>query len=483
MAVTPNNTLPNQWNSTITYHEGDTVMFLNVIYRCLQTSLNNIPALSGEYWKALDIYIKDYTVMPHGDYSGDENFWQRDQLYIDASGYVYVNNENTGINVKGPASAAVVSFEDLTPAQIEQLRGPQGIQGPQGETGPQGIQGPQGEVTLTPEQIEELKGEQGKSAYDIWIEAGHVGTIDDFLNWLRSGIITLDPALDINSENGVQNKVIATAFADYKRVVNETLLQFSQRIQDLENRLQYEFNNKTHYFKFGITSNGKYGYILTDSDTVIPFDNVDANNLLTSNSVVPSLLTASENFGLSSNSPVTETIGDIGVIEPTSLHGVVSNSTGIDTKPIYANNVELMSLEEGLNITYNVFNNGLFEDNYTFSLYGMTYDINQTSDLESEGTHNVEGILFDTTSISTQAGRIYFEVEPINENEVINYRIGTFTNPSAELPNIVTEGSATYNDGSFNSHTTINIEVPPNQGVYFASTEGGEYRITRIYLM
>ena len=31
MAATPNNTLPNQWNSTITYYEGDTVIFLNVI--------------------------------------------------------------------------------------------------------------------------------------------------------------------------------------------------------------------------------------------------------------------------------------------------------------------------------------------------------------------------------------------------------------------------------------------------------------------
>ncbi len=38
------------------------------------------------------------------------------------------------------------------------IRGPQGLQGPQGPVGP-----------------------QGKSAYDIWLQAGNVGTIEDFL--------------------------------------------------------------------------------------------------------------------------------------------------------------------------------------------------------------------------------------------------------------------------------------------------------------
>lgn len=482
MAVTPNNTLPNQWDSTVTYHEGDTVIFLNVIYRCLQTSLNNIPATSGEYWKAIDIYLKDYTVMPHGDYSGDENFWQRDQLYIDASGYVYVNNENTGINVKGPAGATTVSFEDLTPAQIEQLRGPQGIQGPQGQTGATGPQGPMGEVTLTPEQVAALKGDDGKSAYEIWVEAGHMGTVNDFLNWLRSGIIKLDKQLDANSTNGVENKAIYSAFETYKRKVNETLLAYEQTLTDLENRLQYIYNNETHYFKFGITTEGKYGYILTGTDTVIPFDNVDSNILLTSSSATPSLLLASDNFGYSSDSPVYETVGDIGNIEPTSLRGVVSNSTGIDTNPIYGTNIQLMSLEEGLGLYYNVFNGGAFDSDYPFNLYGMTYDEVNKTDIISEDTHIYEGILFNTEAISTQANTIYFEVEPVNRYEIIDYRIGTFTNTNAELPNIVISGSS-YSDGSFSSKTTISTSVPAGHGAYLSSTSGGSYKITKIYLM
>lgn len=482
MAVTPNNTLPNQWDSTVTYYEGDTVIFLNVIYKCLQTSLNNIPALSGEYWKALDIYLKDYTVMPHGDYSGDESFWQRDQLYIDSSGYIYLNNENTGINVRGPQGSTTVSFDSLTPAQIEQLRGPQGIQGPQGSTGATGPQGPMGEVVLTPEQIAALKGDDGKSAYDIWREEGYIGTVDDFLNWLRSGIITLDKELDPNSTNGVENKGIYKGLQDYKRKVNKTLSDFASRLEDLENRLKATYNNEVYLFKFGMTSEGKYGYILMDTDTVIPFDAVDNNILLTSSSAIPSLLIASENFGNFSTSPVMETIGDVGATEPTSLRGVISNSTGFDTNPIYASNVQMMSLEEGLELNYNVFSGGQFDTNYPFNLYGMSYDSNNKTDIISEDTHIYEGILFDTEAISTQANTIYFEVEPVNRYEIIDYRIGTFTNTNAELPNIVISGSS-YSDGSFSSKTTISASVPAGHGVYLSSTSGGSYKITKIYLM
>ena len=482
MAVTPNNTLPNQWDSTVTYYEGDTVIFLNVIYKCLQTSLNNVPALSGEYWKALDIYIKDYTVMPHGDYSGDESFWQRDQLYIDSSGYVYLNNENTGINVRGPQGSTTVSFDSLTPAQIEQLRGPQGIQGPQGSTGATGPQGPMGEVTLTPEQVAALKGDDGASAYELWLEAGHIGTLDDFLNWLRSGIITLDTELNADSTNGVENRAIYAAMQNYKRIVNETLATFNQRLQDIENRLQDTYDGETYYFKFGMTTEGKYGYVLSGTDTVIPFDNIDSNNLLTSSSVIPSLLLAEENFGLSSTEPVSDTVGDIGNLEPTSLTRVVSNSTGFDTNPIYASNVQLMSLEEGLDLNYNVFSSGRFDPAYNFSLYGMTYDAENETDIISNDIYTIEGILFDINSVSSQAGKIFFEVEPVNEFEIIDYKIGTFTSATAQLPDIAMSGS-TYHEGSFSSHTTVSIDIPQGNGVYFASTSGGEYKITRIYLM
>ncbi len=45
--------------------------------------------------------------------------------------------------------------------------GPTGPRGETGETGPTGITGPTGAV--------------GPSAYQVWLDAGHVGTIDDFI--------------------------------------------------------------------------------------------------------------------------------------------------------------------------------------------------------------------------------------------------------------------------------------------------------------
>jgi len=52
-------------------------------------------------------------------------------------------------------------------------------QGSQGEQGLQGIQGEQGE--------QGVQGETGKSAYQIWLDNGHIGTETDFLKWLKGG--------------------------------------------------------------------------------------------------------------------------------------------------------------------------------------------------------------------------------------------------------------------------------------------------------
>ena len=53
-----------------------------------------------------------------------------------------------------------IKFEELTDAQKEELRGPQGIQGPQGETGPRGEQGPAGPEG--PQGIQGPKGDTGE---------------------------------------------------------------------------------------------------------------------------------------------------------------------------------------------------------------------------------------------------------------------------------------------------------------------------------
>ena len=60
------------------------------------------------------------------------------------------------------------------------LKGDPGIQGPQGPIGPQG---PQGETGLQGPQGNQ--GLVGESAYQLWLDAGNKGTIQDFLNSLK----------------------------------------------------------------------------------------------------------------------------------------------------------------------------------------------------------------------------------------------------------------------------------------------------------
>ncbi|MSS43170.1 hypothetical protein FYJ27_05415 [Anaerosalibacter bizertensis] len=55
-------------------------------------------------------------------------------------------------------------------------RGEQGPAGPKGDTGPQGIQGPKGDRGP-----QGLKGDKGDSAYQVWLNQGNIGTVDDYL--------------------------------------------------------------------------------------------------------------------------------------------------------------------------------------------------------------------------------------------------------------------------------------------------------------
>jgi hypothetical protein len=76
--------------------------------------------------------------------------------------------------------------------------GPQGEQGPQGEPGPQGEQGPQGDI-----------GAIGLSAYQIWINYGNEGTIEEFLESLigetgEQGISAYDIWISLGNEGTVE---------------------------------------------------------------------------------------------------------------------------------------------------------------------------------------------------------------------------------------------------------------------------------------
>ena len=466
MPTTINSALPNEWRSNITYYEGDLVVYAQIIYRCLQESSNNPPNISEDYWKALDIYVKDATVMEHGDYSGDEEFWNRDNIYIDPAGWVYVNNENTGINVTGPRGGLTVSFDELTPGQIEQIRGPQGNIGPQGPTGPAGPQGPAGEVTLTPEQVEILKGNEGKSAYEIWLEQGYTGTEADFLAWLRQGAITIDDEMDFNSINAVQNKVITRAFQTLKNNLTEKITLLENRIAELEERLQYEYNQNTYHFRFGITTEGKYGYFINDTSTIIPFDHINTEVLASAGTEINTGV-----FAL-----------DLGESAPIELDNLGTPDT------IYSTDAEIISFEDLFNTYVYIYKDGIFyNSDYDMNLYNMNYDYvnpQTATNLTSKGLATGEGILFSPLNVSNTASVIHFVVEPVTAGSTINYQIGKFTNTAAALPALVTSGAyrTEYTNGTLTESTIITLNVRPDEGVYFASTSACNYKITEIYL-
>ncbi|HAH17805.1 MAG TPA: hypothetical protein DCL29_02165 [Eubacterium sp.] len=482
MAITKNNTLPLNWDSTYSYNKGDTVSSNGMIYTSLvQGNLGHQPAKSSDYWEVLDIYKKDMTNMPHGEYGGDDNFWERDNIYIDTNGWIYVNNENTGINVKG--RDGTITFESLTPEQIEALRGPRGERGEQGPAGPEGPQGPMGEVILTPEQTAALKGDQGKSAYDIWIEQGHTGTEEDFLNWLTEKAYVLDTSLLPDSINPVENKAIYNALFSYQVYLTSLVEDYGKRITALENRLKAIYNGEEQLFTFGVTDLGSYGYIRTGDTQVIPFDATSSEGTLQSGSAFTRDMVATMQYAHQEVSPVNITVADWdGVTKSASYSGTASEDNDLDSGiAVYGSNVKTISFEDYADAKLYLYREGRNISAVAggFSQYSMT--TNQTN-ISSNNEEDIEGII---TGISTALFGHTFcvKVAPATAGTTINYQIG-LSSADSSLPTVIStgDGRSTYVNGSFSEETVISYPTAENYKNYFASTSSAEYIIKEVYV-
>lgn len=479
MATTMNNTLPLAWDSSISYNLGDTVSSNGIIYKSIvQGNLGHRPASSSEYWEPLDIYKKDLTQMPHGDYSGDENFWNRDNVYIDSNGWIYVNNENTGINVRG--RDGTVSFDSLTPEQIETLRGPVGPRGEQGPQGEQGEQGPMGEVVLTPEQIDALRGEEGKSAYDIWLETGHVGTEEDFMNWLTQQSVQIDEALLSDSTNPVANKAIYDAFFAYQVYMNTLMQDYQNRLIALENRLKYEYDGEEHEFKFGVTNSGSYGYIKKDATQVIPFDNTE-KDVLQQIEVLTNPMLFSSQFAEQEFTPVaitTEGFDDI--VEPSGWSETPSEENDLSSNAIYGTGIQPQSFEDYADAKSYLYKDGRFIGMMIsgYALNGMTKN---ATNISSNGAAAGEGIIC-VSDLGYFGHVLGLKVAPAVEGTTINYQIGLGTTKSS-LPSVISGTNRySYEEGSFSEETVILYDIINGYKPYFASTSDEEYIITEIYI-
>lgn len=471
MAITNNNTLPQEWNPATTYYYGDTVMWNNIIYKCIEgPSINNNPAIENTYWYAIEIYRKDATVMNHGQYSGDAEMWERDEIRIDSvTGEVYINGKDTGINVKGPAGSTSIKWADLTPEQREQLKGDKGDTG---LTGPKGDKGDTGSVAwgeLTPEQIEQLRGDQGLDAFETWKKqtGREDATFADYIQAITGPKSPVDAQLDFTSINPVQNKVIAEKL--------QTLEDLTLRIKALEDRLEYaitdplnpdadEDGRVTYRFKFGVTHNGEFGYVDPSTGEVIPFNGQP----------IPVISTAyAETAYQILDGSFADTYSDTEKVDLYTLsnndqHNQTTNLTNDDTDNVtYATGVKFMSMEDAFNAKFYIFRNGEFERyKASFNFYNMALHDNY---MVSKGTESGEGC-WTGTETGNYASTIHFVVEPTVEGQTVNCQYGTINTDNTALPLITTgTGRVSYQTGSFNTETTFSFEVKVGQGAYFAS--------------
>ena len=99
------------------------------------------------------------------------DFWTEFPLSIDINGFIFYNGENTGINVRGPAGASNLHWDDLTEQQRQTLKGAPGANGINGQNGTNGI-----------------NGTNGLDAYHLWLqEEGYTEQehpIEDFWDFL-----------------------------------------------------------------------------------------------------------------------------------------------------------------------------------------------------------------------------------------------------------------------------------------------------------
>lgn len=520
--VTKNNTLPAEWNTTKIYNIGDTVYFLNIIYRALQRNSEKPPKLNPDIWEPLDIYKKDSTVMDHDNYSGEADFWERDNIYIDSNGFIYLNNENTGINVNGKIQKEI-TFQDLTEQERLSIKGDKGDKGDQGIPGPQGPEGPMGEVILTPEQIDVLKGDQGKSTYEIWLDEGHIGTESDFLNWVQSNIVILDDKLDILSEHALKNKAISSAFADYQRQVNTLLDNLTNRIIDLENRLKAIYQGTEHTFRFGITENGKYGYIIDNSDTVIPFQ--QTTDEMSSIGVEQINGIAYNSLG-ETNELTTNSLLDAGMVQTSSLTNEPSVNSILLTPNVYSTtDFNITDFDKGFkDSTYRyVYQDRILLHDYPIHFVNVNApNIEESSeevsfDMYNLGDTKYEGIWFGPeyeqkeVSIETYQDNyfdefgyghtIYITLEPYNCNSV---KIITGITSSIikqgvdDDPETIQEQKVSFKEAILNQNTMIEQNTytitdsttiqldrlnPDTEYIYLSTNNTtNQFKITEIYL-
>ena len=205
------------------------------------------------------------------------DFWSHYPVIIDEDGWVLYNNENTGINVRGPAGRTILHFSDLTPADKLQLKGEKGENGVNGRDGTDG-----------------KDGVNGKSAYELWLdEHGYspdAHPIEEFFAYLAN--LTNELIKEGNGEGSlILNYYGEENLADgegslavnYKTQANGDY-SFAQGYYTKANYDyqaafgKYNLNNYNNIFEVGVgdISTKKNGFSVDMTGNVMVNNNIDA---------------------------------------------------------------------------------------------------------------------------------------------------------------------------------------------------------------
>ena len=504
---TPNNTNPQVWDSEKTYDINEYCTYDSIIYKSLKReNYDKIPFLNNDYWKAIDIYKKDSSVMDDEN-SGDESIWNRDQLYVDELGDVWIDNERTGINVKGPkGDPGNVDFTALTPEQIEMIRGEKGDTGPSGRDGRDGSNGRDG--------ADGTDGQDGKSAYEIWLEyydydpAEH--PVYEFLQSLVGPATPVDPELNPTSPNPVANAAIVAALTNMNTSLTQEINDLKDELDLIKEKLTYLYHGNEVWFNFGITSEGLYGYIKDGQSQVTPFKGVDEPELY-GTFVENTMGIFQAQYGQNYQAEGITTVEENETLTPGSIQNNPSEPNGTtDSNAIYGQNVEFLSFADAFNAYDYYFKNGFFlreEIKLNMTLYEMTYDYDTTKETETEAVGDTKYIIgnpviysgFYTTDTfgtngeegTSNLGVLHIEVEPVTPGTTVNYELGhSYAAYDQEgdwiggkLPSLIQSGSnrASYTSGAFSDRTTLDIDMVSGQGVYLGTTTTTPFKIVTIY--
>ena len=263
----PNNNATNNWdNQNI---DRDDNMFINTDNYDVYNSQGVPEALPG----TPDIDESGHLVIPSNPWISpgvienstmdkDPNntgpmtdFWSSFPLTIDINGNIFYYDENTGVNLRGPEGAPTyVRWEDLTPEQIQFLKGADG------QDGARGIDGNDG-----------ADGADGLDAYHAWLrdndydEQDH--PISEFYSYLMSfcnipviegdgqGSLIINDAANDASNKSLANGQGATAAGQHTSAQGDySFTSGNNTIANYDYQTvigQYNLNNQENLFEIG----------------------------------------------------------------------------------------------------------------------------------------------------------------------------------------------------------------------------------------